>query len=292
MSGVRFAPSPTGSFHLGNLRTAWVSRRMALLGRIPWVVRFEDIDELRSKPGAKQGQLDDLSALGLTPDLVIDQSARHSEHLAAFEAARAEGKVYPCDCSRANVQAVLAQVQSAPHTGESYQYSGHCRNHRRESLAEYHPRETLARRWARADDPSGRSDAIVARTGPDGSEFAPGYHWACAIDDADGDYSLLVRAWDLAPAELMQAPIRRWRNPRSNVGVFHTSLVTLDSGDRLEKRTQRVTLAELLANGWSPARLLAAFEASFSPPDRLDTGGEDRKVLPLSELLPGFGTGI
>lgn len=266
-----------------------------------WTVRFEDIDTLRSKPGAKESQLLDFERLGMSPSFMYDQSTRYPLHLEAFESAKREGIVYPCDCSRTDVLKALREAQSAPHSHESYHYSGQCRHNRRIALSEFHPKETLAWRWARADDSSGRSDAIIARTKPDGSGFAPAYHWACAIDDADGfngPFSLLVRAWDLAPADEVQRPIRIWRNPDSKATtVFHTALVTLDSGERLEKRTQRVTLDEMLSLGYKPVDIVEAFAKSFAPTRAIAESGvsqsapllsqsEAIKTLKLSSLFP------
>src|SRR6476659_5113424 len=91
---VRFAPSPTGTFHVGNLRTAWVSYRWSRVLRMPWVVRFEDIDGPRVVNGARERQLADMAALGLVPDEILVQSARHERHRALFLRAVADGSVY------------------------------------------------------------------------------------------------------------------------------------------------------------------------------------------------------
>ncbi len=260
--GVRFAPSPTGRFHIGNLRTAWVSTRIARALHQPWIVRIEDIDTARSSEQLWLQQYEDLKALGLIPDSIHRQSERYVRHLEAFERARAEGRVYPCDCSRKDVLESLSQIESAPHQ-PTPEYSGHCRGRSRNDV--FKPIESLAWRWRNTAE-DGRDDAIVARTDRDGENFIPGYHWACAIDDAEGDYSVLVRAWDLATVEKTQRAIRRWScGPRvlTDTEVFHTSLVIREDGGRLEKRTKGVTLDDLITNGSSPAALLVAFEKSF-----------------------------
>src|SRR4051794_30272327 len=120
---VRFAPSPTGAFHLGNLRTAWISRAWAKHLGLPWVVRFEDIDRPRVVYGAKEGQLSDMAALDLAPDEIVDQSARMDRHWELLQQAVAEGQVYPCHCSR---KEILAGLASAPHGKEAI-YDGRCR---------------------------------------------------------------------------------------------------------------------------------------------------------------------
>lgn len=313
--GIRFAPSPTGPFHVGNLRTAWVSWKIAQSLGQPWIVRIEDIDTARVKEDAwtnpSTGQLSDLHNLGLFPDQVLRQSKHHTRHENLFKKAVSEDRVYPCDCSRSEVRAALNDFSSgfasAPHEREP-EYSGHCRN--LEKHRNLNPVETLAWRW-KLEDPSGRFDPVIARTQLEGTQlnqvdqsrhFQPGYHFACAVDDADGGYRLLVRAWDLAPAENIQKHIRSWVSPASKVRVFHCALVTLDSGKRLEKRNKGITLAELKLGGINPAELIQRFvesvdlqkivddilaaEADSAEKEKpaLPGLGEARKTIRLSEL--------
>src|SRR4051794_2163446 len=98
--GVRFAPSPTGLFHIGNFRTAWVSYEWAKMLKLPWIVRFEDIDHPRVVPGAMEKQLEEMAYLGMRPDQTMIQSDFQPRHRYLFETARAQGVVYPCTCSR------------------------------------------------------------------------------------------------------------------------------------------------------------------------------------------------
>jgi len=284
---------------VGNLRTAWVSHRLARHLGEPWIVRFEDIDQPRVVRGAQEQQLEDLRALGLEPDEALIQSQLHSRHLELFLEAVRRKQVYPCFCSRKEVRDQL--IASAPHLalGESPPiYHGHCRN-----LAEYpkHSLPGLAWRF-RANDNTGAHDFVVARTGPvldsdrlpDPATFVPAYHWACAIDDWDGGYRLLVRAYDLWSAAEQQRAIAGWlnsmqANPKAIAAVFHASLIIGANGERLEKRTRGVTLPELIEQGYSVTRLVALFEKSFELPSRemLREGamaGEKSQSLKLPDL--------
>jgi glutamyl-tRNA synthetase len=272
--GVRFAPSPTGRFHIGNLRTAWISQEWARGLGVPWAVRVEDIDRPRVVPGAQEQQLADLAALGLKPDILIIQSELRARHWALFIEAIRNGQIYPCDCSRKDVQTALAGLASAPHEHPPV-YSGHCRLRLDRELR---AAESLAWRF-RMSDESGCDDFIIARTGveldregqPNEASFVPAYHWACAIDDFDGRYQLLVRSHDLWPAARLQHAIQAWLGsmgasepaPPFLTPVFHTALVTQNDGHRLEKRTQGVTLPELAGSGRSAAWLLERFARSF-----------------------------
>lgn len=300
---VRFAPSPTGNFHVGNLRTAWVSHAWARRLGMPWIVRFENIDEPRNAPGAMESQLADMAALGMVPDAMPIQSEKRERHWEAFQKMFDAGWVYPCVCSRKEIREAVEGSASAPH-GPVPGYTGLCR-HRKEVPVTNLPT------WAwriRSQDESGRDDFVVARTapalapsgGPDHASFVPAYHWACAVDDYDGDHALLVRAWDLEEAAAQQ----RWiharlaeleKNAKPFPAIFHCCLVTSDDGSRLEKRTRGASLKETLDAGKDAAAVIAAFEASFNGDwDGFAAGkifGERRKTLTMGELFPGVKTG-
>ena len=121
----RFAPSPTGVLHLGNLRTAlasWLSIRAAG-GR--WIIRMEDVDGPRCRRELGVVQLRDLAALGLESDVpVVWQSERSSRYHEALARLREAGRLYPCVCTRRDLQ-LLA---SAPHVEDGLRpYPGRCR---------------------------------------------------------------------------------------------------------------------------------------------------------------------
>jgi glutamyl/glutaminyl-tRNA synthetase len=267
--GVRFAPSPTGRFHVGNLRTAWISNEWARHLGVPWVLRVEDIDTPRVLPGAREQQLADLALLGMTPEILLVQSQLRQRHWELFRRGILSGQIYPCDCSRKDVQAALSNLASAPHDSVAPVYSGACRP--LSPLRDLHASETIAWRF-RMPSPLGFEDFIIARSGglldkeslPSHDSFTPSYHWACAIDDFDGDYHLLVRSVDLKPAAILQRAIQHWLGAVEGAlripAIFHTSLVVQNDGHRLEKRTPGITIGELPSG---TRELLAIFERSF-----------------------------
>lgn len=294
---VRFAPSPTGPFHAGNLRTAWISREWARVLRLPWVVRFENIDEPRNVPGARERQLEVMGLLGLVPDRTSLQSERLNRHWEAFCKFHAAGLVYPCYCSRKTIRETIEASASAPHRPPPA-YTGRCRK-----LKEP-PRTNLpSLAWrVRRHDEDGRDDFVVARTGisldseglPARPAFVPAYHWACAVDDYDGDHALLVRAWDLEEAAGQQRFIHGHlagleKTERPPPAIFHCSLITADDGHRLEKRTPGASLEEILRGGETPATLVEKFRRSFTGDwNGFAAGrvfGEARRTLTLAELL-------
>ena len=108
----RFAPSPTGTLHVGNLRTALLAWLFARSAGARYLVRMEDLDHGRVQAGAATRQLEDLGAIGLDWDgEVVWQSHRHHAYEAAIESLQAAGDLYECFCTRAEIRAAA----SAPH---------------------------------------------------------------------------------------------------------------------------------------------------------------------------------
>jgi glutamyl-tRNA synthetase len=294
--GVRFAPSPTGRFHIGNLRTAWISWKFAQTLKLPWVVRFEDIDRPRVLPGAQELQSRDMKDLGMKADQTLIQSELYRRHFELFERARKEGAIYACDCSRKDVQQALAGLASAPHDGRTPVYSGHCRHRASSGETVTYNSSIASLAWRmRMPGEEGHNDIIIARTSPSGDHFVPAYHWACAIDDYDGAYDLLVRSSDLAHAVPIQRGIQAWLMKSDGAErpfpkVFHTSLITQNDGHRLEKRTLGVTLDELRETGSSAQDVMMILEKSFNssylsePFDDSGLLSEEPTELKLSEI--------
>ena len=152
----RFAPSPTGDLHLGNLRTAAIAWLAARSRGDEFVVRMEDLDRHQSSVDIEVAQLRDLAALGIDWDgSVARQSDRFDRYEAAIDALAARGLVYECFCSRREIRQEIASAAHAPH-GPPGSYPGTCR-----SLTDR----------ARADRATtGRRPALRLRT--DGQEIA------------------------------------------------------------------------------------------------------------------------
>src|SRR3712207_1383449 len=107
----RFAPSPTGPLHVGNLRTALLAWLFARSAGSRFLMRVEDLDRQRVRPGCEQEQLADLRAIGIDWDgPVVHQSERHELYDAALAGLEADGRLYPCYCTRAEIR----QAASAP----------------------------------------------------------------------------------------------------------------------------------------------------------------------------------
>ena len=227
----RLAPSPTGALHLGNVRTfmvAWLRAR-ACGGRV--ILRTEDLDHPKDKPGAAAQAREDLRWLGFDWDAEYVQSERRDLYRAALDYLRAQGRAYPCVCSRRDV----AAAQSAPHAGEQLFYPGTCRG-RFATWAEACAVKPQPCWRFRVDDGetvafddvfAGPFSQDVARTLGDfplaRDPGGAGYTLAVVVDDLLMGVTEVVRGDDLLPATPAQILLARALGRRINRRVDERS---------------------------------------------------------------------
>lgn len=252
MATGRFAPSPTGDLHLGNLRTAMVAWLFARSAGSRFLLRIEDLDPVTSTPEHEDRQLADLAALGLDWDLpVMRQSERRAAHEAALSALADLGLTFPCFCSRREIR----EAASAPHA-EPGRYPGTCRDLTEAAVAERSAAGRPAALRLRASGEevtildrvhgvvTGRTDDIVLRR----NDGVPAYHVAVVVDDAEQGVEEVVRGDDLLSSTPSQAHLVDLLGlPRPTWA--HVPLVLGADGERLAKRHGAVTLADLAAEG-------------------------------------------
>ena len=231
----RFAPSPTGPLHFGSLVAAVASWLDARAAGGKWLVRIEDVDTTRSVPGAAEGMLRTLEALGLTWDgEVAWQSRRTAHYEAALERLRAGGYVYRCRCSR-------KEIADSGITGlEGAIYPGTCR---RLGLAG----AGLAERMIAPSAPVGFVDraigAVTQNIARDIGDFVVkrrdglfAYQLAVVVDDALQGVTDVVRGADLlwsTPRQIALQHALGLPTPRYR----HFPVVTNDAGEKLSKQT-------------------------------------------------------
>lgn len=265
MNGLvsRLAPSPTGGQHLGNARTFlinWLAVRRAG-GRL--LLRIEDIDSPRVKPGADQQLLDDLRWLGLDWDgEPVWQSRRLCRYEAALESLKAAELVYPCTCTRKDIELAA----SAPHLEhEGPRYPGTCARHRVADAARLADDRPIAWRFRATDTGQQYIDGFL---GPQsvpaalGGDFVvwkanntPAYQLAVVVDDAEQGINLVVRGDDLVPSTPRQLQLY------AALGALppqfcHVPLVKGPDGLRLAKRHGDGRLATFRELGISPEMVL------------------------------------
>ena len=264
----RFAPSPTGDLHLGNLRTALLAWLFARKAGGRFVVRMEDLDRGRVRERFYDRQLADLAAIGIDWDGPVE---RQSERTPLYEDALARLDTYPCWCTRAEIR----EAASAPH-GDLPEgaYPGTCRDL---TAAEHAERAASGRPAAlrlRVHDAPGVDDFVLRR-----GDGAFAYNLAVVVDDAEQGVDQVVRGRDLedsTPRQLLLMKLLGLPAPE----YHHVPLILGPDGTRLAKRHGAVTLAErpespaevrtLLARtlglrGTTPEELLEEFEPSTLP---------------------------
>ena len=268
----RIAPSPTGWLHLGHARTFWIAQERAAAGTL--ILRDDDLDGPRCRPEFSAAAIEDLQWFGFRwqegPDIggargPYTQSERMPIYIEAFGRLRAGGFIYPCKCSRQDVLRAL----SAPHGGEDEPlYPGTCRPS--QPMASAHPREGINWRFRVPDGETvsfhdGHAGPQHAVAGRDFGDFPvwrkddlPSYQFACAVDDALMGVTEVVRGADLIPSTFRQLLIFRALGHKPPA-FFHCDLMTDESGARLAKRSDALSLRALRAQGRTPEELRAAW---------------------------------
>lgn len=263
----RFAPSPTGELHLGNLRTALVAWLSARSQDGTFLVRMEDLDRANSAAHLADAQLDALRWLGLDWDgPVMFQSRRFDRYEAAIESLRNRGLTYPCYCSRREIAAAVA----APHGDTDQPYPGTCRHL---TMLERAERERSGRRPALrlaaprhvgtfADGLHGRftgwiDDVILRR-----NDGVPAYNLAVVVDDAAQGVTEVVRGDDLltsTPRQILIAELLGLSQRR----YIHVPLVLGPDGSRLAKRHGAVTAAAVRSRGFRAEQVVGTLAHSL-----------------------------
>ena len=270
---TRFAPSPTGRLHLGHAYSALFAEAAARQSNGRFLLRIEDIDPARCRPEFEQGILEDLAWLGLQWETPVRRQSDHlGDYRAALERLESVGLLYPCFCSRKEIQAEIARAVVAPHGPEGPLYRGTCRAL---SASERKSRISLGRPYAlRLDVAAG-----LARTGPLtwrdldrgvilaepqllgdvvlGRRDAPAsYHLAVTLDDDLQGVNLVTRGEDLLAATHVHRLLQSLLDLATPV-YRHHRLLTNDKGERLAKRDGAMTLAALRQAGHTPAEVRA-----------------------------------
>ncbi|MFT3898809.1 MAG: tRNA glutamyl-Q(34) synthetase GluQRS [Gordonia sp. (in: high G+C Gram-positive bacteria)] len=288
MSAGRYAPSPSGDLHVGNLRTALLAWLFARSTGREFLMRMEDLDD-RTVAGADRRQLADLTAIGIDWDGPVRyQSARRERYDEIVDALTAAGRTFECFCSRREI----LDAPRAPHAPEGA-YPGTCLRLTATELAERRASGRPPAIRLRADvdefsvidrfhgDAEGRYtgpvDDFVLRRG-DGT---PAYNLAVVVDDAESGVHQVVRGDDLLSSAPRQAHLTTLLGDEPPE-YWHVPLVVNADGRRLSKRDGAVTLADLAERGISTQQVVDAMARSLGLADE----GES---VDAAVLLKRFG---
>ena len=273
----RLAPSPTGYLHLGHARTFWAAQQRAKEHGGQLILRNDDLDSTRYKMEFVEAMLEDMRWFGFEwsegPDLggpfaPYNQSERMSFYQAALDKLRAGNFIYPCTCSRKDIQ----QAVTAPHAADDELiYPGTCREKNLSALSSQ-PSTKFAWRFRVPDgetvpfhDANLGLKSFVA--GKDFGDFVvwrgdgvPAYQLSCAVDDAAMQITEVVRGADLLVSTARQILLYRALG-LTPPNFFHCELMLDDQGIRLAKRHDALSLRTLRGQGISPVQLRVGWGA-------------------------------
>jgi glutamyl/glutaminyl-tRNA synthetase len=255
----RLAPSPTGFLHLGHARTFWIAQERARANSGELILRNEDLDATRFKMEFVDAMLEDLRWFGFAwsegPDVggpfaPYNQSGRMEFYRAALEKLRAGNFVYPCTCSRKDIQAATR----APHANDEDEpiYPGTCRSNRKSEIGN----QKFSWRFRVPDGGTisfadGNCGGQTFVAGKDFGDFVvwrgddvPAYQLACVVDDAAMRITEVVRGADLLLSTARQILLYHALGlmpPK----YFHCELMLDKNGERLAKRHDALSLRKL-----------------------------------------------
>ncbi|MDJ0362910.1 tRNA glutamyl-Q(34) synthetase GluQRS [Rhodococcus sp. H29-C3] len=272
----RFAPSPSGDLHLGNLRTALLAWLFARSTGRKFLMRMEDLDRVR--PGAEERQLADLHAIGLDWDgAIVRQSQRTALYEDAITSLLASGWTYECFCTRREI----LEAASAPHAPDGA-YPGTCRNLTSTEKASMSRPPALRLRsevtdFSVDDALLGRFHGLVDDFVLRRADGVAAYNLAVVVDDDEQGIDQVVRGDDLlasSPRQAYLASLLQLSTPT----YVHVPLALNAQGRRLAKRDGAVTLEDQAALGLGPHDVLAVLAQS------LELAGPNEPVT-TAELL-------
>jgi glutamyl-tRNA synthetase len=279
----RFAPSPSGSLHLGNLRTALVAWCAARHAGGAFLVRMEDLTT-GAVADRETEQLADLAALGLDHDgEVVRQSERRAHYDAAIDRLVDAGRTYDCFCSRREIREAAA-APHAPSPGaeasEDGTYPGTCRDLSNADRARRRAEGRAPALRLRADHTVvtahdhrlGELELVVDDLVLRRADGVAAYHLAVVVDDALQGVTQVVRGddlWTSTPRQVLLQQLLGLPTPE----YLHVPLVLGPDGARLAKRHGSVTLADRFALGERAEDVLGLLATSLGwagPGERLD----------------------
>jgi glutamyl-Q tRNA(Asp) synthetase len=269
---TRFAPSPTGELHLGGAYSAWTGWHRAREAGGRFLVRIEDIDIRRCRRAFEHALLQDLRWLGFTWD---GEVRRQSEHFADYgkvlDQLDERGLIYPCFCSRADIEREIAASANAPHGPDGPLYPGICRHlslqerRARMSAGHEHCMRLDAERAAMqagpyhfVDETHGRiegeplvlGDFVIAR-----KDTPTSYHLSVTVDDQLQRITLVTRGEDVLPSTHVHVLLQKLLGYRTPLYAHH-KLLRDPTGRRFAKRDRDMTIGAMREQGMTPQQVV------------------------------------
>ena len=280
---TRFAPSPTGTLHIGGVRTALFNYVYAKKHSGKFLVRIEDTDRERSTKEFEKNILDSLDSIGLSPDeKPINQSEREDIYQAAAQKIIDSGQAYYCNCSVERLEKMRSEQLA---NGEKPQYDGKCRNLNLKKSTDTVLRlktplegEIVVKDYVRGDivfNNAELDDLIILR-----SDGSPTYHLCNVVDDYEQGVTTVIRGEDHISNTPRQIHIQNALT-YPELEYAHLPLVLGPDKKRLSKRHAATSLKEYKDEGYLDSAILNTLA-------RLGWSRGDKEVFYLEDLIKDF----
>ena len=269
---TRFAPSPTGHLHLGHIYAAQIAQHLAKKNQGQCLLRYEDIDETRTKEHFYQHIVEDLAFLDIHfPSSRLRQTSRTISYQTALTKLIQKELVYPCFCSRKDIASELSSIVNAPHGPEGALYPQTCL-----SLSKHE----IDQRIAQGQTPSWRlhttnvksqfppltfTDSLLGKTAVNfdllgdvilaRKDIGTSYHIAVVVDDAYQCITHVSRGEDLLHSTHIHRVLQHALE-LPEPAYYHHPLICDAHGKRLAKRHESQSIRHLRATGHSKKAIL------------------------------------
>ncbi|PIW28741.1 MAG: tRNA glutamyl-Q(34) synthetase GluQRS [Rhodospirillales bacterium CG15_BIG_FIL_POST_REV_8_21_14_020_66_15] len=272
---TRFAPSPTGRLHLGHAYSAWFAWAQAARDGGRFLLRIEDIDRSRCRPEFEAGIFEDLAWLGLVWETPVRRQSDHMDDYArALDDLKAQSLIYPCFCTRKDIQREIAAAGHAPHDiprgPDGPTYPGICRNlDPADAEVRMAGGEAFALRL-KTDPAAARAGPLTWRDLERGEQTArpemfgdvvlarkdapTSYHLSVTLDDHVQGVTCVTRGEDLFAATHVHRLLQALLGLATPV-YRHHGLLTGPDGKRFAKRDKAETIESLRASGRTPGEV-------------------------------------
>ncbi len=253
----RFAPSPTGDMHIGNLRAAIFNYICSLQDQSGFILRIEDTDTARNIEGKDQEIIEILKRFGISWQSLYYQSKNLKFHQQFAAKLLSEKKAFCCFCSEEELE---AKKQAAKDAGEAYRYDGKCEHLSDEEVLGCEKPFTI--RLKKPDHALEFTDAIKGRIAFEPQNIdsfvimradkTPTYNFACACDDMMQGVSFVIRGEDHVSNTPKQNWIRQSLGYDGEIKYAHLPIILNSEGKKMSKREDSSSVKWLLQSGYLP----------------------------------------
>ncbi|WP_324170514.1 glutamate--tRNA ligase [Sulfurimonas sp.] len=257
---LRFAPSPVGDMHIGNLRVALLNYVVSKQKNEDFIIRIEDIDKERNVDGKDKEILELLSLFGIEYSQVIYQTESVRFHSAMALQLIHEKKAFSCFCSGEWLE---KKREEAKKNKKIYRYDDACRNLPAELVIDNinpftirikRPNETITVKDCIKSDVNFNPDAVDSFKIMS-QDKVPTYDFACAVDDMLSDISIVIRSEDYMSNTPKQEHIRSLLGYEKNIQYAHLPIILNDSGEKMSNKEDEFSVKWLLEEGYLPSAI-------------------------------------